>query len=248
MKNKHDLDTYSKLAQGGTFFINESFKYIDEALRSELASIIYGKLLDKVEPTKQDLELANNLNVGNGTIETLQSKEDNPLTDDTISKMSNLWEGAISISQTKTYKFGLDYRIKSIELLGHLNNLGFFIETLTNRHLLFLNQSGEIDNFCYSRISIAKIMERLIFIFKDDLTDNKIQLNEITNLFSLRNKTVHYTPDNAIALKPRISDLIAIWRQCKKLVEKFEKVEKFNEEKFSEILNHYTDNVKTNWT
>jgi hypothetical protein len=138
--------------------------------------------------------------------------------------------------------------IAPIEILGHLNNFGFFIETLVNRHLLFLNQTGTIDEFSYARISISKIMERLIYIFKDDLNNNKVQLNEITNLFSLRNKTVYLTPDNAIALKPRISELIQIWTQSIKIIKKLEQKEKFNENSFSIRLEQHMYEIKTNWT
>jgi len=152
------------------------------------------------------------------------------------------------ISENYNHKFKLNHKIDSIEILGHLNNLGFFIETLTNRHLLFLCQSNIIDDFSYSRISTAKIMERLIFIFKEEIIAKKIHLNEITNLFSLRNKTVHYTPDNSIALKPSISELIQIWNQCKKTIEKFEKVEKINEQRFSIQMEIYIRDFKDKWT
>ncbi len=91
-------------------------------------------------------------------------------------------------------------------------------------------------------------MERLIYIFKEDLNNNKIRLNEITNLFSLRNKTVHYTPDNALALKPKISELIQIWKQCVKIIKKLEQKEKFNEESFSERLENHITEIKMVWT
>jgi len=248
MSDKHDIDTYSKLAEGATFFLDESFKYIHEALSSELASVLFGKMLNEIDATDQDRKIAKNLEVGNDTIELLQSNIDNPLSDETLKNISVAWEKANIISQSETQKFKLNHKIESIELLGHLNNLGFLVETLTNRHLLFLTQTNKIGNFSYSRISIAKIMERLIFIFKDELNENKIHLNEITKLFSLRNKTVHYTPDNAIALKPRISELIAIWKQCQRIFEQLEKAEKFNEIKFSQRIEHYINEFKSNWT
>ena len=131
--------------------------------------------------------------------------------------------------------------------LGHLNNFGFFIETLTNRHLLYLYQSKKINDFCYSRISISKVLERLIFIFKDEISNNKLHLNEISNLFSLRNKTVHYTPDNSMALKPTISELIQIWEQSKKLIEYFEKNEEIDEELFSKSLDAHIQETRKKW-
>lgn len=248
MSEKHDIETYSKLAEGATFFLDESFKYIHEALSSELSSELFSKMLIDIDATEEDREISENLEIGNNPIELLQTQIDNPLSEKTLEKISNAWEQANRISENETQKFKLNHKVKSIELLGHLNNLGFLIEALTNRHLLFLTQTNKISDFSYSRISIAKIMERLIFIFKDELNENKIHLNEITKLFSLRNKTVHYTPDNAIALKPRISELIAIWKQCQKILEQFEKVEKFNEINFSNRIEHYMNEFKNNWT
>ncbi|MBF6642341.1 hypothetical protein IVB69_12690 [Flavobacterium sp. J49] len=247
MKN-HDLETYAKLAEGAKFFLDESFKYIDETLKSETASLIYSKLLEKIEPNDEDLEIINTSEFSNNTIELLQSEIGKVLSDETHEAFTTAWEDANIIAQKYAVKHPLAHKINSIEILGHLNNLGFFIETLTNRHLLFLCQSKIIDDFSYSRISLAKIMERLIFIFKDDIINKKVHLNEIANLFSLRNKTVHYTPDNSVALKPTISELIQIWVQCKKIIEKFEKIEKINEYKFSTQINDYIIDFKKKWT
>ena len=150
MGEKHDLDTYSKLAEGATFFLDESFKYIHEALTSEFASVIFGKMLNEIDATEQDRKIANNLEIGNDTIEILQSDIDNPLSEQTLKNISAAWEKANIISQSETQKFKLNHKIKSIELLGHLNNLGFLVETLANRHLLFLVQTKKIGDFSYS--------------------------------------------------------------------------------------------------
>jgi hypothetical protein len=245
---KHDIETYNKLAEGAQFFLIESFKYIDQTLKSETASIVYSELLDKIEPNEKDRTIIENTEFTDDTMKLLQSEIGTVLSDETIESLEVAWENALIISERYNHKFKLNHKIDSIEILGHLNNLGFFIETLTNRHLLFLSQSNTIDNFSYSRISTAKIMERLIFIFKEEIIAKEIHLNEITNLFSLRNKTVHYTPDNSIALKPSISELIQIWYQCKKTIEKFEKVEKINEHKFSFQIENYIKEFKSKWT
>ena len=105
-----------------------------------------------------------------------------------------------------------------------------------------------IDDLSYSRISIAKVMERLIFIFKEDLCNNKLHLNEIVSLYSLRNKTVHFTPDNAMALSPKVSEIIQIWTQSQKIIERFERVEKFKDDKFSIYLNERINQFKNKWT
>ena len=248
MSSKHEIDTYSKLELGGAFFLQESFHYLHSALKYEFASILFSKELDAIEPSKEDRKIMDKTHLPEDEVGILQSNIPAVLTDETTSLMSKAWQKSQYRAETEKHKFGLNHRIDSIEMLGHLNNFGFFIETLVNRHLLFLRQTEIIDEFSYARISISRVMERLIYIFKDDLNNNKVHLNEITNLFSLRNKTVHFTPDNAIALKPKISELIQIWTQSVKIIKKLEQKEKFNEEKFSNRLENHIAKTKSDWT
>ncbi len=187
------------------------------------------------------------MDLPNTAVGILQSDIPDVLTDETLNKISNSWYQSQLKAKTIKHKFGFSHKIDSIEILGHLNNFGFFIETLINRHLLFLKQTNEIDEFSYARISVAKVMERIIYLFKDDLSIGKIHINEIVNLFSLRNKTVHFTPDNAQVLKPRISELIQIWKQCVKLIKKLENREEFNEEKFSVRLTNHIKEIQERW-
>lgn len=248
MSNKHEIDTYSKLELGSTFFLQESFHYLNTALKYEFASTLFSKELDVIEPSTEDRKIMEKTNLPNDAVGILQSDIPDMLTYETTKLMSITWQKSLFRAENEKHKFGLNHRIDSIEILGHLNNFGFFIETLVNRHLLFLSQTKVIDEFSYARISTSKIMERLIYIFKDDLNNNKVHLNEITNLFSLRNKTVHFTPDNAIALKPKISELIKIWTQSVKIIKKLERKEKFNEESFSERLENHITEIKNRWT
>lgn len=91
-------------------------------------------------------------NLPNAAVGILQSNIPDILTDETTSLMSRTWEKSQFRANTEKHKFGLNHRIDSIEMLGHLNNFGFFIETLVNRHLLFLSQTRVIDEFSYARI------------------------------------------------------------------------------------------------
>lgn len=247
MTNNHDIETYSKLGEGINFYLNESFHYLNETLIYEYASIIFSADIDKIDPTESDRQLIENLSLPESPVELLQTDNIEALTDETASKMADSWEKAQKIARFGQHNFGHQHEINSIEILGHLNNFGFFIETLVNRHLLFLNHLSEIDNLSYSRISTARIIDRLIYIFKDDLKLNKVQINEIVNLFSLRNKTVHYTPDNAKALKPKLSELLQIWKQAKKIIERLEKKERFSEDKFSELLGQFINEINQRW-
>jgi hypothetical protein len=247
MKNNQDIETYSKLGEGINFYLNESFHYLNEALIYEYASIIFSAEIDKIEPNDSDRKLIENINLPENPIELLQIKNIEAITDETASKMADSWKIAQQMARFGKHSFGHKHEINSIEILGHLNNFGSFIETLVNRHLLFLNHLNEIDDLSYSRISTTRIIDRLIYIFKDDLKLNKVQINEIVNLFSLRNKTVHYTPDNAKALKPKLSELFQIWKQAKKIIQRLETKEKFSEDKISELLEQHMNEINQRW-
>lgn len=247
MTKKHDIITFSKLGEGINFYLNESFHYLNEALIYEYASFIFSADIEKIEPTDFDKKLIENLNLPTNPLELLQTDSIEVLTDETTKKMSDSWKEAQQMARFGKHRFGDQHEINSIEILGHINNFGFFIETLVNRHLLFLNHLNEIDNLSYGRISTARIIDRLIYIFKDDLRKNNVQINEIANLFSIRNKTVHYIPDNAKALKPKLSELLKIWRQAKKIIERLEQKERFSEDRFSELIAHYINEINQRW-
>lgn len=248
MSHKHNIETYSKLAEGINFYLNESFHYLNESLIYESASIFFSEKIQKIDSTDSDRKLIENTNLPESPVELLQSKTTELLTDETSQRLANEWIKAQEMARIEGYRFGLKHIINSIEILGHLNNFGFFIETIINRHLLFLRHSNLIDNLSYSRMSNARTIERLIYLFKEDLGLNQIQINEIISLFSLRNKTVHYTPDNAKSLKPRIFELLQIWNQTIKLIERFENIEKFNEDRFSKLLDEHVKIIKKRWT
>jgi len=66
-------------------------------------------------------------------------------------------------------------------------------------------------------------------------------------LFSLRNKTVHYTPENSIALKPKLSEIMQIWNQSLKLISIMEKKEKIIDSNFTENLKNHINSFKEKW-
>lgn len=247
MQEKHNIETYSKLADGANFFLEESFRYVNEALIDESAELIFSDLIKNIHPTKEDIEISK-IPLPEKAIDLLQAKDLNLLSDNTHWKIENEWLKAQEISRIQEKKFKYNHQINSIRLIGHINNLAFFIETLTNRHLLFLNQSHQLDDFSYSRFAKARIVEKLLFMFKDEISKGKFHLNEVVSLFNLRNKTVHYTPENVLALKPTISELLQIWKQCMELIENFERSQDFNEFKFSEVINDYVIEFKRRWS
>lgn len=216
-------------------------------MREESKGLIYLEEIMKIDISKKDKENFEQVILPTNPVELLQLEDEFSISGDLMNKFLDAGYKTEKRLLEENIKFKKNHKIGSIEILGHLNNFGFFIETLINRHLLFLSHKNEIDSISYNRISIAKIMERIIYLFKEELNNNKIQLNEIINLFTLRNKTVHFTPDNAKALNVKLSELYRIWTQTIKLLKILEKKEKFNGTKFSERLNIAGKDFQKHW-
>ena len=248
MEDRHDISTYSKLAEAAIFYLDESFNYINKALEAELCRIIFYEKIKGIDPSPEDRQIVAEFKIPTDTISFLQSNFEEVLKTETIDKLSTAWNQSQIDAKTMVYKFHKPHTINSIELLGHLNNFAFFIETLTNRHLLFLKHTDKLDNFSYNQLSLSKILIRLIFICKEELDRNEIQLNEIANLFTHRNKTVHYTPDNATTLQIDIASLIRIWKQTIKFLTLLHAKEKFNEDKFSLSMAEHIKRFESKWT
>lgn len=247
MNNKHDIETYSRLEAAANYFLNSSFISLENAMKEESKKEIYLEEIMKIEVSEKDKKNFKETTLPSNPVELLQSEDKFSISGDLMNQFINVSYITKKRILKENIKFKKDHKIGSIEILGHLNNFGFFIETMINRHLLFLSHKNEIDSISYNRISIAKIMERIIYIFKDKLNNNKLQLNEIIKLFSLRNKTVHFTPDNAKTLNVKLSELYRIWTQTEKLLKVLEKKEKFIGTKFSERLNTAGNSFQKHW-
>lgn len=247
MSSDHSISTFSKLHEATTYYLEQSFYQLEECFRTELAGFIFSVELNKIDPTNGDQHIINTVTLSDNPVELLQSEIPDILSEETLFKMTAAWQVANIRSRTETHRFPKSHKIIAIEILGHINTFGFFIETLINRHLLYLKVAQKIDDLSYSRFSNARAMERLLYMFKEEISNKKLPLNEISLLFSLRNKTVHYTPENANALQPNISELLRIWKQAFKLVRLMEKAERFKDEKFSELLTERIKFFEDNW-
>lgn len=247
MKSNHDITTFSKLHEAAVYYLDQSFVQLEECFRTELAGYFMFVELDKIDPTTQDREIISKLEFPKNPVELLQAETPNALSDETSTQMFEAWQIAQFQSRTKFHNFPKDYKLVAIQILGHINTFGFFIETLVNRHLLYQKFVGKIDDKSYSKISSSRVMERLSSMFKDEISKGNLHLNDIRLLFRLRNKTVHYTPDNANALQPKITELVRIWKQATKVLLAMEKSEQFNDEQFSEMLIRQINYFEDKW-
>ncbi|WP_054851298.1 hypothetical protein [Olleya sp. ITB9] len=73
MNEKHDIEIYSKLESGASFFLQESFNYIHIALSYEYAGILFSQKIHKIEPSIKDREMTDFLDVPENPVELLQA-------------------------------------------------------------------------------------------------------------------------------------------------------------------------------
>lgn len=248
MSKKQDhLGTYHKMAEAADFYLNQSFSHINQVFEYELASIFFSELLNEINPTEKDMEMANKLFIPDGTVDFLKSDLSDPIAAETLQKVHLAWDTAQLRASTRGYFFPVSTIVSNISLLGHVNNLGFFIETLVNRHLLFLNMSGKLNDFSYKTLERSQLLNRLIYIFKTEMDKNLIQLDKTAKLLKLRNSAVHFTPVNAEKFKVSLEELLGIWGEFVKILERMNKREQFYETPFYELLVQYQTDFKERW-
>lgn len=249
MKSKYDLDTFNRLEEAAKFYLGESFKYLNEIFKKDLERLILVEQLKNVELSDEDLKDIEEAGIPTNTIQYLRSDKrlEKFLSVETLNNILNRHKNVNTIISNKKQKLQKTQTIQSIEILGHISNLALFVEVLTNRHLLFLNQTNKIDDFIYNQLSEGNILNIIIFICRNELEKGNIKLDSIKNLFRLRNKAVHHTPKNASEFKVKVEDLFQIWNQTIQLIKLYEDRERFQENKFSSILNFEKNHIQDNW-
>lgn len=248
MVSKFNINTFETLTKAANFYLEESFKYINEIFTKDLENLIFSELLKNVKFTEEDIKSIEKAGIPEDDLQYLMSDKRHFqfLTIESSKNLLNACEAAKNITSYKT-KISKTHQIKSIKILGHISNLALFLEVLTHRHLLFLKHNDTIDNFVYNQLSEGRILDIIIFICRDELRNNIINLNFIKTLFNFRNKAVHHTPRNATQLKVKVDDLFQIWNQSVKLIKFYEKNEKFNENKFSLKIEIKKENIEDTW-
>lgn len=247
MKESDHLSTYGKMGEAADFYLYEAFLHADRAFEYQLSSYYFSELLNKIDPSLEDREVAAKTNYSSNTVEFLRSGLDDPLTEETLNKIHIAWQVAQENAMKNSHHFEAKTEINNIFLLGHVNNLGFFLETLVNRHLLFLNMDKKLNDFSYKTLERAQILNRTIYIFKEEFDAGKLHLDKISRLTKLRNSAVHYTPENANSFKVTLEELLSIWKQLASILESMHNRELFNEIGYHERLNLNVIEFKKRW-
>ena len=60
MKEKGIIFTYDKLEGAASFYIGEAFHYINVAMETNLASVLFSVKINKIEPSEANRDIAGN--------------------------------------------------------------------------------------------------------------------------------------------------------------------------------------------
>jgi hypothetical protein len=245
MANKKDDDkilaSYSSMSEAIRFFLQESFRHIENQIRYCIASEMYGAKLKLIDITEEDKVVSSDFTAKvKDNLDLIYNHED-PLTRATLKRLSDAWADAQREAEFIDMKFKPSMELASTDLLGHITNFAFVVEILFNRHLFILNLHDEINSFEFNILDKASVANKMIFVFKEEISNKKFNPEKIAYLFKLRNFAVHFTRDNSEKFKATIHELIEIWRETSNLMSIMHSKEKIDDNDFKEMLDYYRE-------
>ena len=248
MNDEHNTLTYQKLALAASFYLEQAFNHLDVALLNDYAAILFRTEEAKIIASQEDIALFGKNKYPEGTIAKMRFDTKNAVSEKTKEVINKAFDETLKRAKKVPYKFKLNHKIQSIEILGHINNFAFFLDVLINRHLLFLMHTNTLNPKEYNNLKNKSPKIKLNTIKKKLESGNINGLNNILALFTLRNRTVHFTPENADYLEPQISELIEYWRLTVEFVHQIQTKEKFEIGCFVSDINQYSGSVLNKWT
>jgi hypothetical protein len=119
----------------------------------------------------------------------------------------SLWHRTWKIHDVGSYNFAI-----------HVILLATLIETVINRHLFFLRETGELTPELYKSIDRAEVLPKIMYSFKKEIKSKKLHVSRIRKFISLRNKAVHFKKDGTNKISMTAEELILTWEDIGKLL------------------------------
>ncbi|MGB0560275.1 MAG: hypothetical protein ACPGVO_00530 [Spirulinaceae cyanobacterium] len=212
-KKRNSIEDFGVAEDVSNHLLYQSFLHIHEAANAAVANDIFGEKIWSIEPDSswKSPPIPNNL------ADWLQCQDeiiDNAIDPKTATLLSDAWYSALDSALRSGRKLEKNRKLTSTtDIVSYSINLTVCLESVLNRYIFFLKETGQLPPEHYNMIDRSEIMPKLLFCFKDQISDGVIKINRIKQLVSMRNRSVHYRTDSYIALNPSIEDLIGIWNQ-----------------------------------
>jgi hypothetical protein len=246
MDDSKILDGLAKMSEASKFFLFDSFHHIGEEIKYKIASELFGEELKKIDTTEADHKaLAKVSDKISGDVKKIIKFDGYVISRVTQDKMSDAWMKAQLDANYTSIKFPKNTELSGQDLLGHITNFAFFVESLTNRHLLLLRVNEKMDDFTFNSLDKASVPNKIIYCLKDEISKKKLNPIRLNLLFKLRNFAVHFTLDNSTSFKVTIEQLIQIWSESSKLCDLFQKKEKIKDINLRDMVDSLVDEFQT---
>jgi len=213
------LYTFSRLEEIASFLLYEAFKYAHLAAEYEVAGIIFGDRIMSIEPEPGWKPPT----APEALVDWLQQRDkDEDKSDATIDKLTEAWHLSLAEAGSSGRKMPKTREFTSTDIVGHIINLAACVETVINRHLYHLRESGKLENHLYNSLDKAELLPKVLFAFKDEILSRKMSVSRLRHLVTLRNNAVHYKEASVDAVTPSGEELLGIWHEVSDLFGRIE--------------------------
>lgn len=212
-RKKNTVEDFGVAEMVANHLLYDSFLYIHEAAQYEVAGDLFSKKLSSIEPDP----LWNSPEAPEDLLLWLKNKDEiieNVLDPVTTEELVRAWDSSLELAIESGQKLSKKARLTStVDIVRYAINLTVCLESVLNRYLFFLKETNKLSDAHYNYIDRSEIMPKLLFCFKEEILEEKIKIDRIKQLVSMRNNSVHYRISSPKALQPSIEDVLGIWNQ-----------------------------------
>jgi hypothetical protein len=212
--SKDPLISFGTSEQVAYFLLHEAFEYANEAAAYEVAGELFAERIESIDP-QPGWQMPAMPETLNEWLAQRNAVEDNILDPVTLNRLTQAWHTSQQDARPFGRKISKTKRLQSItDVVGHVLNLGTCIETVINRHLFHLREIGRLSPDHYRMLDRTEVLPKILFSFKDEISQGTLHLSNLKYLVSLRNKAVHFKTSPLVALEPTCEQLLGVWKDA----------------------------------
>src|SRR5688572_16425448 len=117
-KDDDNLASYSDLSEAIRFFLYESFRHLESEMSNYIAARLFGEKLKSIDTTEEDDKVVKAFTDKIETTLDLINFEGNPLSEETITRMTKAWHEALNEAESANIKFSVNQELKGRNLMG----------------------------------------------------------------------------------------------------------------------------------
>jgi hypothetical protein len=214
---RQSFDTFINLEDVARFLLNEAFRYAHLAALHEVAGMIFSEHITEIPsdtkpgwsrpPTAETLR------------EWLHRRDEVELgfTDAALQKLTEIANSAYAEAASSSHYLPKQHEFESTAIIGHIIGFSACVETVMNRQLYLLRESGALDPQHYNSLDKTELLPKVLFVFKDEVTSGELSTTCLRYLVRLRNNAVHFKASSVGSIQPTAEQLIGIWREIGQL-------------------------------